>query len=110
MLNIMDFASSALMAYAKAMNTTAGNVANINTDGYMPKQTRFLENKGGGVEALTVDNSVRNRQDMYVSGRNSVNYVEEATEQIIYLRAFQANAGVVRTADETLGTLINITA
>jgi flagellar basal-body rod protein FlgC len=111
MLNAVNSASSALRAYTEVINTTVHNVANINTEGYNPQRVHFSEARGGGVKA-TVE-SIRNpaevRQDAYISGKNNVSYATEAANQIISLRSFQANTGIIRTVDEMLGTLINMT-
>jgi flagellar basal-body rod protein FlgC len=111
MLNAVNSASSALRAYTEVINTTAHNVANINTEGYNPQRVRLSEARGGGVKAAieSTRNPAEVRQDAYISGKNNVNYATEAVNRIISLRSFQANTGVVRTADEMLGTLINMT-
>ncbi|MDR2104426.1 MAG: hypothetical protein LBP51_01585 [Deferribacteraceae bacterium] len=107
MLNSINSASSALRAYTEVLNTSARNVANINTEGYTPQRTRLSEGSSGvraTVESVprTV-NTVNN-----VNNVSKVDYASEAVEQIISLRAFEANASVIRTADEMLGSLINI--
>ncbi|MDR2401409.1 MAG: flagellar basal body protein [Deferribacteraceae bacterium] len=111
MLNAVNSASSALRAYTEVINTTAHNVANINTEGYTPQRVHLSEARGGGVKATaeSIRNPAEVRQDAYISEKNSVNYAAEAANQITSLRSFQANTGVIRTADEMLGTLINTT-
>jgi flagellar basal-body rod protein FlgC len=110
MLNAINSASSALRAYAVTMNVSAHNVANINTEGYSSQRASLSEARGGGVKVDSVHNPAEPRQDAYVSGINNVHYAKEAVEQIVSLRAFQANAASVRSADEMLGTLINMLA
>jgi flagellar basal-body rod protein FlgC len=111
MLNAINSTASALRAYTEVINTAAHNVANINTEGYNPQRVHLSETARGGVKARaeSVRNPAEASEDVYLSSGSNVNYVKERAEEIISLRAFQANAAVFRTADEMLGTLINMT-
>jgi flagellar basal-body rod protein FlgC len=111
MLKAVNSTTSALRAYTEVINTVAHNVANINTEGYNPQRVRLSETAGGGVKARaeSVRNPTEVREDIYLSSGSNVDYARERSEEIISLRAFQANASVFRTADEMLGTLINMT-
>jgi flagellar basal-body rod protein FlgC len=108
---MLNAATSALRAYTEVINTVAHNVANINTEGYNPQRVHLSETAHGGVKARTesVRNPAEARKDIYLSSGGNVDYARERTEEIISLRAFQANAAVFRTADEMIGTLINMT-
>lgn len=98
MNNIGTISGSALQAYTTSLQTTANNVANLNTDGFKASSAMFQENGGGGVHAI-----VSKTQD-------SVDISREATNLLSDQNGFKANLGVLKTADEMTRELLNIKA
>ncbi len=98
MLNTINNASSAIRAHSRSLLVSAHNTANVFTDDFQPQRNVLTENPGGGVSSRveTVEN---------VDG---VSLVEEAINQQTSQRAIEANLAVIRTADKTLGILIDI--
>ena len=98
MNSITGITGSAWQAYATSVQTTAHNVANLNTEGFKASQTTFQENGGGGVTAA-------------VSGtRDTVDISKEATSLISDKNSFKANLTVLKTADEMTKELLSIKA
>lgn len=89
---------SALQAYMTSLQTTAHNVANLNTDGFKASSTTFLESGAGGVRAM-----VSKTQD-------TVDISKEATNLLSDKNGFKANLNVLKTADEMTKELLNIKA
>jgi flagellar hook protein FlgE len=98
MSTINSISGSALQAYNTSLQTTARNVANVNTDGFTADRTTFQENGGGGVSA-----SVANTPD-------NVDISKEATTLLADKNGFKANLAVLKTADEMTKELLNIKA
>lgn len=106
---------TAVQAFQTKQNTTAHNVANVNTDGYK-KTEAFLE--GGGNDSVRVRTEKVDTQGPMVSeetGRGSemveksnVELSEELPESMMNKRHFQANVKMVEQADEMTGTLLDI--
>ena len=99
----LNNAASGLSAAAAEINVTAGNIANLNTPGYQARRADLVELSGGGVAVagISVDTT---------PAANGTSNVTLATEMMQLTRAkllYSANAAVVRTADQMLGTLLD---
>lgn len=98
MSSIIGISGSALQAYGTGLQTTAHNVANLNTDGYMTSSATFQGNGAGGVTT-----SVSNTRD-------TVDISKEATNLLSDGNGFKANLNVLRAADEMTKELLSIKA
>ncbi len=94
---------SSMQAHQTMMNTTAHNVANVNTDGFVPSDTR-MSSSGNSIVAQTAqaddDGSLKSQTDLS----------KEITDQIIAGDVTAVNATVIRTQDDMLGTLLDMKA
>ncbi len=102
MLNLSANVSS-LIAHQDFANTNAHNVANVNTDGFVPTRTT-LTNSNGGVSAnfqSATDNG---------SSLSQTNLSKELTDQVIVENGHEVQATAIRTHDEMLGSLLDILA
>jgi flagellar hook protein FlgE len=102
-MNISSNVSS-LQAHQSALNTTAHNVANVNSDGYIPSDTNIVEASNTSVTTSTAsatDNGSANSQ---------TDLTKELTDQIVYERGFEANVSAIQTQDQLTGTLLDIKA
>jgi len=101
-MNISNNISS-IQAHQAMLNTTANNVANVNTDGYVPTDTRITDN-GNSVSAYNVkasDNgSVTSQTDL----------AKEIPDEIIAQDAVGVNVAAIKTQDQMFGTLLDIKA
>ncbi|MFP4333429.1 MAG: flagellar basal body rod C-terminal domain-containing protein [Campylobacterales bacterium] len=91
-------------AHQNWLNANAHNVANVNTNKYVPTDTTINENVAKEPQAnfskAMDDGSTRSQTDL----------TKEMTEQIESQRGFEVNAPVVKTKDDILGTLLNLKA
>lgn len=101
-MNISNNISS-INAHQSMMNTSANNVANSNTDGFVPKNT-IMSNNSGTVTASTRESSNLN----YSKSQTDIS--KEIPDQMIALEATKLNSTSIKTQDEMFGTLLDIKA
>ena len=94
---------SSIGSHQTAMNTSANNVANVNTNGFVPKDT-VMSNSGNSVSANTRVSSDNG------SNRSQTDLAKELTEQIVVEDATAVNVTAIKTQDEMLGSLLDIKA
>ncbi len=99
MINTNNIAS--INANVTMLNNSANNVANVNTDGFVPTQTD-ITNKGN----LVVANS--KKADDNGSKSSQTDLAKEMVSQIISSDAVSLNVTAIKTQDEMLGTLLDI--
>lgn len=93
----MQINSTAMMAMSNWMNTSANNVANVNTQDYKAIQTN-ISNQDNAVVAQSSQTE------------NSTDLATELTDQITIDKSFEANANTIKTQDEMLGSLLDMKA
>ncbi len=93
-ISAINSASSALQAYPQGMQSVAYNVTNIERETHL--HTEFVD--GGNYQVQAHTELVPTQTD----------YARETVNSIIYQRAFEANVVTVHTADDMLGTLVNL--
>jgi len=94
---------SALQANQVFMNANANNVANVNSDGFIPTDTRMVDEK----------NSVRAQTrlaDDNGSSKSQTDLAKELPDQVIIGGVEKANVAAIKTQDEMFGTLLDIKA
>ena len=101
-MNISNNISS-LQANQTFLNTSAGNVANVNTDGYIPKDTR-ITNPNGSPQATT------RQADDTGSTKSQTDLAKEIPDQIVSGGVAEANVAAIKTQDQMFGTLLDIKA
>ncbi|MEW5832866.1 MAG: hypothetical protein AB1763_08515 [Campylobacterota bacterium] len=95
---------SSMMSNQTYMNNNAQNVANVNTDQYVPRETTISETQNGGTKANTsvaTDNG---------SQRSQTDLSKELTDQVTIQNVSEANARSIRAQDEMRGSLLDIKA
>lgn len=93
---------SSILSNQTYMNNNAHNVANVNTDRYVPQNTTISETQNGATQANTssaTDNG---------SERSQTNLAKELTDQITIENVNTANIQAIRTHDEMMGSLLDI--
>lgn len=93
----MQINSTAMMAMSNWMNTSANNVANVNTQDYKAIQTN-ISNQNNAVVAQSSQTE------------NSTDLATELTDQITIDKSSEANANTIKTQDEMLGSLLDMKA
>ncbi len=93
---------SALQSYQTLMANSANNVANVNTNGFVPQNGTTQAGPGNSVTAqLTpaTDNGSANSQ---------TNLAKEMTDQMTFQRATEANVAALRSQNQMYGALLDI--
>lgn len=99
MNNVTNTAISGLQTAQLRLNASANNVANAQTDGYRRDVVRTQPQANGGVQAQ-VEKLPEPGSDL----------AADLVEQKSAAYAFKANVQVIKTADETLGRLLDVRA
>ncbi|MDP3265567.1 MAG: hypothetical protein Q8M39_01935 [Sulfuricurvum sp.] len=96
---------SSILSNQTYMNNDAANIANVNTDRYVPQNTvvREADNKGSTTAVTTraTDNG---------SEKSQTNLVKEITDQITIENVTAANVEAIKTQDKMLGSLLDFKA
>ena len=106
---------SALRAIQVKTQTTANNVANVNTDEFKKSRTTLVEGTPEGVNVTIskVETPGPLVQEQTPEGsqlieKSNVELAEELPSLMLSKRAFQANIKTIQAEDEMLGTLLDI--
>ncbi|WDP88352.1 MAG: hypothetical protein HUN04_00755 [Desulfobacter sp.] len=106
--------ASALQAFTRQMNVSANNVANSLSDEFKASTAYNIEDKNGGVtthisksteSGPLVEDPLKN--DGSLKELSNTDIAKELVSQISAQHGFDANAKVISTYDETLGSLID---
>ena len=115
MISAIHTALSGLAAFGKQIEVVAHNVANVNTDGFKGSKTEFVEVPTGGVlPVVEKDDSsgptvLRERGGSQAMVElSNVDLGEEAVQQIVAQRSFEANLQTLRAGDALLGSILDI--
>jgi flagellar hook protein FlgE len=85
------------------MNVNANNVANVNTDGFIPKDTRMSSTQNSvNANVRTADNTG--------SQKSQTDLAKEIPDQIVASKATAVNVTAIKTQDEMLGSLLDMKA
>ena len=101
-MNIQNNIAS-INSHQSLLNTNANNIANVNTDGFIPKDTK-ISNTGNSVTSNTATASDTG------STHSQTNLAKELTQQIIAQDTTSLNVSAIKTQDEMLGSLLDIKA
>ncbi|NOX34776.1 MAG: hypothetical protein GXP56_13770 [Deltaproteobacteria bacterium] len=106
---------SALQAFSKQIAVSANNVANALSDDFKKSRAINTEGRKGQVETTItkIDTPGPLVEDpMSKTGKlkelSNTDIAEELTNQIIAEQGFKANAKVIKTYEETIGSLVDI--
>jgi len=95
---------SSIQSHQNMMNTNANNVANSNTDGFIPNDTRMSSGAGSSVTSSTRE------ADDTGSVKSQTNLTKEIPDQIVAEKAIGVNVASIKTQDQMLGTLLDMKA
>lgn len=94
---------SSIQAHQTLMNNSAHNVANVNTDGFIPKNGTLQEGVGGSVRPQLSGGTANG------SAASQTDLAKEMTDQVTLERGAEANVAAIRTQDAMIGSLLDIT-
>ncbi len=95
-VNVLSIAQSGMQSAQMRLNSAANNVANANTPGFRRDEVQAQSQPEGGVATR-----------VQKADRPGVNLEQEVVEQMSASFAYKANLQVLRTADRTVGSLLN---
>lgn len=107
--------ASALQAFTKKLSVSANNVANAFSDDF--NKSRAVNTEGSNGQVNTIVTQVDTAGPLVadplgetgeLKELSNTDITEELTNQMIIKHGFEANAKVIQTQDEILGTLIDI--
>ena len=109
---------SGMIANAKALDSSANNIANSSTNGYRPEVANFEERSPNGVTVNISQAGAAAASGATASSSSSssseapsgTDLTSDTVNSIQYANAFKLNAQVVKTADQVLGTLVDLKA
>ncbi len=111
MSSIPSIAQSGLQVASLRLAVSANNVANALTDGFAPSRVEAQEVPSGGVEGAVVkpnDPQFEAQVDRAILGASGTDLAQESVNQLLAASMFQANLATVKTADETIGVLLDL--
>ena len=109
---IMSIAHSGMRASTLRLQSSAHNVANLNTDGFDPLRVVQQDRANGGVSATVETVNTQNptiQRGSDIVETSGTDLGEEMVEQLVAQRSHEANIATLRTADEILGALLDET-
>lgn len=101
-MNISNNISS-IQAHQNMMNVSANNVANVNSDGFVPSNAKIVS----GNNSINTDVS---KADDNGSKISQTDLAKEIPNQIVAKEATAVNVTAIKTQDEMLGSLLDIKA
>jgi flagellar basal-body rod protein FlgC len=115
MIGAIYSALSGLTAFSRQIDVTAHNVANVNTDEFKKSQVELVSVQTGGMlPVVRKDNSAGptvlrdNGYGPLQAELSNLDFGEEAINQIIGQRGFEANLQALKTAYKMLGSTLDI--
>jgi len=107
MSSVMSISLSGMQAASAMLNVTANNIANLNSPGFNPSRADLVELSGGGV-AVSGTSFEDNPQTSPKTQTSNVDLPTELVNLKLGQTLYDANAMVLKTADQMTGTLLNI--
>ena len=115
MVNNLDTSLNAIQSHFTRLQTSANNIANLNTDGYKGKRAIINEGPTGATTTtITTDPSpgpsrmeLNREGDMVEIEMSNVDLATEIVKSMESSQAIKANLKAAKTADELLGEIID---
>jgi flagellar hook protein FlgE len=109
-ISALNAGLSGMKSYQTALDTSAHNVANASTNGFKPQTVQFQEQVNGGVQTNISQAGAQAAANAQGDASSETDLTSEIVNQIQYQAGFNFSAKMVKTADQMLGTLINLKA
>lgn len=115
MVGSISSSVSALQAFSKQIAVSANNVANVYSDDFKKSRAINSEGENGGVESVITKVNTPGplvEDPLSPTGElkelSNTDIAEEFVNQITAEQGFAANTKVIKTYDETIGSLLDI--
>ena len=113
MINGLSASVSGLWVFVRKLENAARNIANSNADGYKSKRATIVEDDAGlPTTNITVDETPGasfQDADGVVREASNVDLTKEMTDLMTAKRGYQANLKSIKSQDEMLDSLLDIT-
>ena len=113
MISGLSASVSGLWVFVRKLENAARNIANSNTEGYKGKKATIVEDEAGlPAMDITVDNTPGvpfQDADGVMRETSNVESSKEMTDLLIAKRGYEANLKSIKTQDEMLDSLLDIT-
>ncbi len=100
MLNFSANVSS-LISHQNYANNNAHNIANVNTENFIPTKTTLHETAGG----VTINSQAASDNG---SSFSQTDLSRELTDQVVVQNGHEVQGTAIRTKDEMMGTLLDL--
>lgn len=102
-------AVSGMNAYQKALDSSAHNVANANTENFKSQQVQFQEQRAGGVivNISQAAQQLKHDDDEIVTSSDT-DFANEIVNSLQYQHGFELSAQLIRRSDEMLDSLLKL--
>lgn len=107
---ISSIAASGLKVESQRLAVSANNVANVQSNGFVPREVASQEQQGGGVQGQVTpprDTQADARVDGVIVA-SKTDLVNETVTQSMASAAFKANLAVLKTDQENMEAVISI--
>lgn len=109
----IDSSLSAIRAYADNAGVRAGNIANVSTDGYRPREGRTVEQAQGGVrldvrQSAEAPPAYTEPDTGFIREGSATDLVEDIAGGVSDGAAFTANVKVANAQNEMIGTILDL--
>jgi flagellar hook protein FlgE len=113
MISGLSASVSGLWVFVRKLENAARNIANSNTDGYKSRKAIIVQDEAGlPTVEITVDNTPGvpfQDADGVMRETSNVESSKEMTDLLIAKRGYEANLKSIKTQDEMLDSLFDIT-
>jgi len=108
-ISALNSGLTGMLAFQHGLDTSASNIANSLTKVFQPQQASFQEVAHGGVSSLVSGNG-SSGSFATSTAASGTDLATETVNSLVYKAGFEISAKVVKTADQMLGTLVDIQA
>ncbi|MEN4045089.1 flagellar basal body protein [Sulfurimonas sp. NW15] len=92
---------ASIQANTNVLNVTANNIANVNTEGFVPKDAKI------STQSNSLHVNIR-EADNNGSKKSQTDLAKEIPDEIIAQESVAVNVNVIKTQNEMMGTLLDI--
>lgn len=117
MISALQSAMTGLQAFGTKIQSNSNNIANSNTDGYKRTQVNLSEMVQGGVKPDVVksENSgpmiyTETSKGLELVEQSNVDLGRELPDMLLNTHFYNANLKTIQTADELLGSVLDLKA
>lgn len=108
---LSSVAASGMLHATTMLRASASNVANVLSDGYQARRVAAVSAAGGGVSSVVSLDTTPGARVVDSAGESRELSNVDLARELVSARAaefiYAANAAVIRTADEAVGTLLD---